>query len=117
MTNGPALVPWIVIEGTREDWPGGPQTLTPLDPKPEEPNRQTYWFGAALAPDDNEVWFRITMEAVRRIQEERPVDRGNHLVDALLAWLTDNPDHQLEPHNNFQVVVDDTGTRIKPCGD
>ena len=39
----------IVIEGTREDWPGGPRTLTPLDPD-LEPNRRTYWFGAALAP-------------------------------------------------------------------
>ena len=45
MSNGPA----IVIEGTREDWPGGPRTLTPLDPA-REPNRQTFWFGAELAP-------------------------------------------------------------------
>ena len=50
--------PAIVIDVTREDWPGGgPRTLTPLDPN-REPNRQTFWFGAELAPDDNEVWFR-----------------------------------------------------------
>ena len=33
--------PKIVIEGTREDWPGGPRTLTPRDPS-REPNRQTF---------------------------------------------------------------------------
>ena len=60
MSNGPA----IVIDVTREDWPDGPRTLTRLDPN-RDPNRQTFWFGAELAPDDNEVWFRITMEAVR----------------------------------------------------
>ena len=59
MTNGQAIVPAIVIEGTREDWPGGPRTLTPLDPEQDEPNRQTYWFGAELAPDDKEVWFHL----------------------------------------------------------
>ena len=32
--------PKIVIEGTREDWPGGPRTLTPGDPS-RKPNRQT----------------------------------------------------------------------------
>ena len=58
MSNGPALV----IEGTREDWPGGRRTLTRLDPN-MEPNRQTYWFGAELTPGDSQVWFRITMEA------------------------------------------------------
>ena len=63
MTNGPA----IVIEGAREDWPGGPRTLTPLDTH-REPNRQTFWFGAELAPDDNEAWFRITLEAVHRME-------------------------------------------------
>ena len=45
MTNGPA----IVVEGTRKDWPGGPRTLTPLDPD-REPNRQTFWFGDQFAP-------------------------------------------------------------------
>ena len=49
MTSGSAIVPAIVIEGTRNDWPGGPRTLTPLDPD-LEPNRQTFWFGAELAP-------------------------------------------------------------------
>ena len=112
MSNGPA----IVIEGTREDWPGGPRTLTALDPN-REPNRLTFWFGAELTPDDNEVWFRITMEALRRIQEERPGARGNRLLDALLAWLRDNPDRQLEDLNRFQVFVSDAGdTRIEPYG-
>ena len=35
MTNGPAIVPEIVIEGMREDWPGGPRILTRLDPNRE----------------------------------------------------------------------------------
>ena len=116
MSNGPVIVPAIVIEGTREDWPGGPRTLTPLDPH-QEPNRQTSWFGAELAPDGNQVWFRITVEAVRRIQEETPGAPGNRLVDALLAWLSDNRDHQLEDLNRFQVYVSDAGdTRIEPYG-
>ena len=114
MTNGPAIIPWIVIEGTREDWPGGPRTLTPLDPKQDEPNRQTYWFGAELAPDDNEVSFRITMEAVRRMEEKTPGARGNRLVDALLAWLSDDPDHQLESRNHFQVKVCAGDTWVEP---
>ena len=46
MSNGPA----IVIEGTRvRTGPVAPRTLTPLDPA-REPNRQTFWFGAELAP-------------------------------------------------------------------
>ena len=108
MTNGTPIVPAIVIEGTREDWPGGPRTLTPFDPN-QEPDTQVTWFGAELAPDDNEVSFRITKEAIEKMQEETPGARGNRLVDALLAWLSDNPDHQLEPRNNFQVYVSDAG--------
>ncbi len=110
MSNGPA----IIIEGRREDWPQGPRTLTPLDPNPE-PNRQTCWFGAELAPGGNQVWFRITTEAVHRMQEETPATRGNRLVDALLAWLSNGRDHQLEDLNRFQVHVSDAGdTRIAP---
>ena len=71
----------------------------------------------ALAPDDNRVWCRITMEAVRRMQEETPGARGNRLVDALLAWLSDDRDRQLEDLNRFQVLVSDAGdTRIEPYG-
>ena len=84
MSNGPA----IVIDVTREDWPGGPRTLTPLDPN-REPNRQTFWFGAELAPGGNQVWFRITLEAVHRMEEKTPDARGNRLVDALLTWRSD----------------------------
>ena len=84
MTNGPAIVPAIVIDGTHEDWPGGPRTMTPLDPD-REPNRQTFWFGAELAQAGNQVWFRVTLEAVRRMQEETPGARGNRLVDASLS--------------------------------
>ena len=114
MSNGPAIVPAIVIDGTREDWPGSPRTLTPLDPD-REPNRRTFWFGAALAPDDNQVWFQITLEAVRRMQEGTP--GANRLVDVLRAWLSDDRDHQLADLNRFQVYVSKAGdTRIEPYG-
>ena len=117
MSNGPTIVPVIIIEGTREDWPGGPRTLTRLEPY-REPNRLTFWFGAELAPDNNRVWFRITGEAIERMQEETPGARGNRLVDALLAWLSDDRDHQLEDLSRFQVLVSDAGdTRIEPYGD
>ena len=112
MSNGPAIVPAIVIEGTCEDWPGGPRTLTPLDPHPE-PNRLTFWFGAELAPDGNQVWFRITGEAIERMPENPPLQRGNLLVRLLLVWIEEGPDHQLEDLNRFQVYVSDDGdTRI-----
>ena len=40
------------------------------------------------------------------------------LVDALLAWFSDDPDHQLADLNRFQVYVSDAGdTRIEPYGD
>ena len=59
----------IVIEGRREDWPGGARTLTPRDPT-REPNG-TFWFGAELDPDGgNQVWFRIAEEAIGRMPEE-----------------------------------------------
>ena len=113
MSNGPA----IVIEGTREDWPSGPRTLTPLDPY-REPNQQTFWFGAEFAPDGNQVWFRITLEAIHRMQEEAPGARGNRLVDTLLAWLSDDRDHRLEDLNRFQVYVSNAGdTRTEPYDD
>ena len=112
MSNGPA----IVIDVTREDWPGGPRTLTPLDPN-EEPNRQTIWFGAELAPGGSQMWFRITLEAVHRIQKKTPGARGKRLIDALLAWLSDDPDHQLADLNRYQVYVSYAGdTRIEPYG-
>ena len=47
------------------------EPLGPLDPN-REPNRQTFWFGAELDPGNEQVWFRITLEAVRRMQEETP---------------------------------------------
>ena len=117
MTNGQAIVPRIVIEGTREDWPGGPQTLTPLDPHQEVPNRQITWFGADLAPDDNEVWFRLSLEAVREMPENEPQARGDLLIECLIAWLREDPERQLERRSNFQMIVDDTGRRIEPYGD
>ena len=84
-----AAGPTIVIAGTREDWPGGPRTLTPRYPT-REPNG-TLWFGAEL-PAGDQVWFRIAEEAIGRMPEKTPRDRGARLVDALIVWIT--PDRQ-----------------------
>ena len=78
----------VVIEGTREDWPGGARTLTPRYPT-REPNG-TFWFGAEL-PAGDQVWFRIAEEAIGRMPEKTPRDRGARLVDALIVWIV--PDH------------------------
>ena len=45
MTNGTA----IVIDGTFDNWPGGSQTLMPLDPAPR-PRPATLQFGAQVEP-------------------------------------------------------------------
>ena len=90
------------------DWPGGAQTLTPRDPT-REPNGRILWFGAALDADGSQqVWFRITAEAVGRMREKTPRARGARLIDALLAWLT--PDRQLQPElNRFEVRISEAG--------
>ena len=95
----------IVIEGRREDWPGGARTLTPRDPT-REPNG-TLWFGAEL-PAGDQVWFRIAEEAIDRMPEKTPRDRGARLIDALIVWIT--PDRQLTPGlNRFEVRVSEAG--------
>ena len=81
----------IVIAGTREDWPGGPRTLTPREPT-REPNG-TLWFGAELDPDGDQVWFRIAPAAVARMPAATPADRGRLLVDALIFWGAPPPRH------------------------
>ena len=100
----------IVIEGTREDWPGGARTLTAREPT-REPNG-TFWFGAELDPDPDpdgdQVWFRIAEEAVGRMPEKTPRDRGARLVNALIVWIT--PDRQLQLGlNRFEVRVSEAG--------
>ena len=75
----------IIIEGRRGDWPGGTRTLTPRAPG-REPNG-TFWFGAELNPDGDQVWFRIAAEDIGRMPAEtvhgpRPVlDRRPHRLD------------------------------------
>ena len=98
----------IVIAGTRGDWPGGPRTLIPRDPRPCEPDGRTLWFGADLDPDGSrQVWFRITAASpsagCRR--EDARTAAADRLVDTLLAWLAP-PDRELEPGiNRFHVRV------------
>ena len=95
----------VVIEGTREDWPGGARTLTPRYPT-REPNG-TFWFGAEL-PAGDQVWFRIAEDGIGRMPEKTPRDRGARLVDALIVWIT--PDRQLTPGlNRFEVRVSEAG--------
>ena len=97
----------IIIEGKRENWPGGPRTLTPRA-SGREPNGRTLWYGAELNPDGRQVWFRITAKAVCRMREKTPLARGERLIDALLAWLT--PDRGLKRElNRFDVQVSDDG--------
>ena len=105
----------IIIEGRRGDWPGGTRTLTPRAPG-REPNG-TFWFGAELNPDGDQVWFRIAAEDIGRMPPETSTDRGRCLIDALIVWIT--PDRPLGPGlNRFQVrVSDDGGTWIERYGD
>lgn len=96
----------IVIEGRRENWPGGARTLTPRTAG-REPNGRIPWFGAEL-DTGNQVWFWIAPQAVRRMREKTPRARGERLIDALLGWLT--PDRALKREiNRFEVRVSDEG--------
>ena len=92
----------IVIEGTCEDWPGGSRTLKPCKPRPS--NRPgVHWFGAEVDRDGTEVWFRITWEKIREMQEiekieQTPQGRGAHLVKALIASMGPG---RLEPRDQL----------------
>ena len=117
MSNGQP----IVIEGTREDWPGGPRTLTRLDPA-GRPRPTTFRFGALVEPDGLLVWFRIDSDEMQLLLENTPEDtpeaRGARLVAAMIAWLSEGAEHRLEDLNEFQVFALDAGnTRIEPCDD
>ena len=97
----------VVIEGRRGDWPGGPRILTARPPS-REPNGRTCWFGAELDPDGGQVWFRLDEEAIGRMPERTPHDRGDRLIDALIVWIT--PDRPLQPGiNRFEVRVSEAG--------
>ena len=95
----------IVIAGTVEDRPDG-RTLTPRKPT-REPNG-TLWFGANLDPADDQVWFRIEEQAIRRMPEATPEGRGRRVLDALRVWLA--ADRSLKCGiNRFEVRVAETG--------
>ena len=70
----------VVIEGRRDDWPGGLRLLMPCPPS-REPNGRTYWFGAELDPAGSQLWFRVTSEAIHRMREKTPRARGACFVN------------------------------------
>ena len=113
MTNGQA----IVIEGPREDWPGGPQTFRSRPaPTPRVPDPDAFWFSAQLIPGDILVEFRITHADLRKMRENTPEGRGGHLIVCLKAWVEENPDPPLKVLEAFNVFVSDAGvTRIEHC--
>ena len=113
MTNGTA----IIIDGTFDNWPGGSQTLMPLDPAPR-PKPATLQFGAQVEPAGRLVWFRIDADDIRLLREDTPQARGALLVNALIVWLDENPDPQLDAGNTFHVVVCETrDVRVEPAPD
>ncbi len=113
MTNGQAIVPAIVIEGPREDWPGGPQIFRSR-PARREPDHDAFWFRAQLCPGDNLLEFRITHADLRKMRENTPEGRGGHLIMCLKAWIEENQDYQLKVIDAFDVFVSDAGdTRIE----
>ena len=111
-TDGPK----IVIEGQCAVWPGEPQILTALPPDREK-DEAVFWFGTRAEPGGNDVWFRITSEAVRRMREKTAALRGARLVALLMAWLDESPDHHIDDFNEFRAFVSDAGdTRIERSG-
>ena len=102
----------IIIEGRREDWPGGARTLTACKPERER-DRQAYWFGAELDPDGIEVWFRIRLEDIKRMKETASRARGDLVIDALFDWMK-LPNRQSDLPD-FDVKVDCGGrTQVNP---
>ena len=66
--------PRIVIEGRREDWPGGARTLTPREPG-REPNRQVFWFGAELHPSAGNAVALTPPAQLHEAPEQAPPPR------------------------------------------
>ena len=75
------------------------------------PTGRPFGSAAELVPGNAQVWFRIPLEAVHRMQEKTPGPRGNRLVDALLAWLGET-ENRLENVNHFQVSVSEAGDTL-----
>ena len=106
--------PTTVIEGTREDWPGGARTLTLRDPS-RKPNGHTFWFGAELAPDGNQ-------SVVPDHFGGRPLDEGADARrgPAATAWSTSSRLDAAGPPVGPRPqpwVSDDGDTRIERYDD
>ena len=112
--NGPKIV---IGPLTIEDWPGGsgPQTVTPMAPNVRD-QRHRFSFRARLDPGGSELWFWTPPEAVPRMREATATERGARLVEALLEWIREDPEHrQLHHGNDFLVDVSETGdTSVVP---
>ena len=67
-------------------------------------------FRARFDPGGNEVRFRIAADAIHRMQEQTPRDRGARLGDALFDWIQENPDRELQACNDFRVYVSEDGS-------
>ena len=63
----------IVIEGRREDWPGGPRVLMARPPS-REPNGRTCWFGAELDPDGDQISVRCSVRRSANLRREPRVE-------------------------------------------
>ena len=115
MSNRPAIV--IPKGPCNVPWRGNHRTLKPL-PVDKDSNHGVFLCGVRVEPGDNNVWFRITSEAARRMQENTSELRGARLVECLIVWYNESRDHQLGSFREFQVYVSDAGvTSIEPYGD
>ena len=87
--------PKIVIAGKRENWPGGPRTLTLRD-RTREPNGRSLWFGAELDPDGSPgVVSGSRRWPAAGCGRRRPAPVASAWSTPFLAWMT--PDRQLGP--------------------
>ena len=97
----------ILITGRRDDWPGGPRTLTPRKAT-REPNG-VLWFGAEFEGSDDQVWFRIDEGSIGRLPDQTPEARGRRLLDALLTRVGKSDLQLRSALNRFEVCVSERG--------
>ena len=97
----------ILIEGRRDDWPGGPRTLRPRQTT-REPNGRL-WFGAEFDDSRDQVWFRIDEESIGRMPDKTPEAKGRRLIDALLEQVRKSDLPLRSALSRFEVRVSVNG--------